>query len=316
MPSGPRGDLLELHVPFGAELVHYAVGPASCGVPGLPAGLDLLWREHGRLPWARLCEPALRLARDGVDLPPAHAACLAMLEPVMTMDAGERMYSPGGRLLQAGDRLDQPGLEKALQIVADEGARSVYSGTLAEALLALVEQRGGIVVNMCDDVHQFPGFVPFAGFLDNRDDFPALHRQIAAREIVADASRGDESEGLRKFTGREQDSAVEAGVHDVLRLSDIDSRIAEGCNRLPSGKDRVGHAACLGLHSNLRLTEAKRTGESPNPLFGCGPADDDEPLSAGALKGAQVTGEEVCFTEVEQRLIREGPEAVGGAAER
>src|SRR5947199_7307265 len=34
VPSGPRGELLELHVPFGAELVHYAVGPASCAVPG------------------------------------------------------------------------------------------------------------------------------------------------------------------------------------------------------------------------------------------------------------------------------------------
>ena len=74
VPSGPRGELLELHVPFGAELVHYAVGPASCGVPGLPAGLDVLWRAHGRLPWARLCEPALSLARTGVELPPAHAA--------------------------------------------------------------------------------------------------------------------------------------------------------------------------------------------------------------------------------------------------
>src|SRR5438309_5086562 len=28
--------LLELDVPFGAELVHYAVGIASCGVPGVP----------------------------------------------------------------------------------------------------------------------------------------------------------------------------------------------------------------------------------------------------------------------------------------
>jgi gamma-glutamyltranspeptidase/glutathione hydrolase len=147
VPSGPRRDLLELHVPFGAEHVHYAVGPASCGVPGLPAGLDLLWREYGRLPWARLCEPALRLARDGVVLPPAHAACLAMLEPVMTMDAGERIYSPGGRLLRAGDRLDQPGLEKALQIVQEEGALSAYSGSIAEALLDLAQARGGVVTS-------------------------------------------------------------------------------------------------------------------------------------------------------------------------
>src|SRR5919106_4781017 len=51
-------ELLRLEVPFGAELVHYAVGPASCGVPGLPAGLVALWREHGRLPWRRLFEPA------------------------------------------------------------------------------------------------------------------------------------------------------------------------------------------------------------------------------------------------------------------
>src|SRR5438105_6458318 len=54
VPSGRGGPMLELHVPFGAELVHYAVGPASCAVPGLPAGLETLWAEYGRLPWPRL----------------------------------------------------------------------------------------------------------------------------------------------------------------------------------------------------------------------------------------------------------------------
>src|SRR5439155_12563486 len=90
--------LLELHVLFGAELVHYAVGPASCGVPGLPAGLGALWEAHGRLPWPRLVEPALVLARSGTEFPSAHAACLAMLAPVMTMNEGARIYSPDGSL--------------------------------------------------------------------------------------------------------------------------------------------------------------------------------------------------------------------------
>ena len=62
--------------------------------PGLPAGLDLLWREHGRRPWPRLVEPALRLARDGVPMPAAHAAGLRMLAPVMTMREGEAIYAP------------------------------------------------------------------------------------------------------------------------------------------------------------------------------------------------------------------------------
>jgi gamma-glutamyltranspeptidase / glutathione hydrolase len=135
----------ELEILFGTELVHYAVGIASCGVPGLPAGLGALHEEYGRLPWPRLVDPALRLAREGVDFPPAHASCLAMLAPVMTMNEGAGIYAPGGELLQAGGRLEQPGLVRALEHVAEDGPRSVYDGTLAQALLGLMDERGGLV---------------------------------------------------------------------------------------------------------------------------------------------------------------------------
>jgi gamma-glutamyltranspeptidase / glutathione hydrolase len=140
-----KTELVHLDVEFGEELVHYAIGPASCAVPGVPAGLDALWQEHGRLPWARLVEPALRLARDGVEFPPAHAACLAMLAPVMTMNEGALIYSPGGALLQSGEQLRQPGLVGALEAVAAEGAGSTYHGTIAGRLLSLCEERGGRV---------------------------------------------------------------------------------------------------------------------------------------------------------------------------
>jgi gamma-glutamyltranspeptidase / glutathione hydrolase len=138
-------ELVELQVPFGTELVHYAVGAGSCGVPGLPGGIDALWREHGRLPWRRLVEPALALARSGVDFPRAHAACLEMLAPVMTMNEGARIYSPRGSLLESGERLEQPGLVAALEAVAEEGASTVYRGSIGEALLELIDERGGLV---------------------------------------------------------------------------------------------------------------------------------------------------------------------------
>jgi gamma-glutamyltranspeptidase/glutathione hydrolase len=80
-------------------------------------------------------------------MPPAHAKCLAMLAPVMTLREGGRIYSPGGRLLEAGDRLDQPGLVAALEVMAAEGARTFYEGTLAESLLGLMEERGGLVTS-------------------------------------------------------------------------------------------------------------------------------------------------------------------------
>jgi gamma-glutamyltranspeptidase/glutathione hydrolase len=148
-----KADLLELDVPFGAELVHYAVGVASCGVPGVPAGLDELWRRYGRLDWPRLVEPALRLARSGVEMPPAHASCLAMLAPVMTMNEGARIYAPGGSLLSPGDRLQQPGLIRALELVLEEGPSSFYTGSIAEALLALMEELGGLVTR--DDLETY-----------------------------------------------------------------------------------------------------------------------------------------------------------------
>jgi gamma-glutamyltranspeptidase / glutathione hydrolase len=136
VPSGTGAPPVELKVPFGEELVHYAVGPGTCAVPGLPAGLDALWRRHGSLPWPRLVEPALRLARNGVTVPPAHASCLAMLAPVFTMrPEGARIYAPAGRPLEPGETLAQPGLAAALELVAAEGAESVYSGSLARALL-------------------------------------------------------------------------------------------------------------------------------------------------------------------------------------
>src|SRR5918995_2643170 len=111
------------------------------------AGLAELSRAHGRLPWVRLVEPALRLARDGVPMPYAHVRCLEMLESVLTLDAGARIYKPGGRLLRDGDLLEQPGLVRALELLRDEGADSVYSGSIAEALLTLCKERGGVITH-------------------------------------------------------------------------------------------------------------------------------------------------------------------------
>ena len=167
VPSGRGAPMDELQVPFGEELVHYAVGASSCAVPGVPAGLDELWRTYGRLSWPRLVEPALRLARTGVAMPPAHASCLAMLAPVMTMREGAAIYAPGGALLETGDMLEQPGLVAALELVRDEGATSAYRGTIADALLELVAERDGVVRRSDLDAYAArwspPVDMPFAG---------------------------------------------------------------------------------------------------------------------------------------------------------
>jgi gamma-glutamyltranspeptidase / glutathione hydrolase len=136
---------MELEIAFGEQPVPYSVGIATCAVPGVPAGLEELWRRHGVLPWERLCEPALTAARAGVPMPPAHATCLAMLEPVFTLREGASIYAPSGRLLSSGELLAQPGLVRTFELLADEGAGSFYRGTIARSLVDLMEERGGLV---------------------------------------------------------------------------------------------------------------------------------------------------------------------------
>ncbi len=134
LPSG-AGDLVDVSVPFGDEIVVYSIGPGSCAVPGLPATLGELSARLGRLPWKRLVEPALDLARHGVPLPEMHRRSLAMLENVLTLERGGEIFAPEGQLLQAGQLLVQPGLVTAMEMLSDEGAATVYRGSLSEELL-------------------------------------------------------------------------------------------------------------------------------------------------------------------------------------
>src|SRR5262245_32656622 len=136
LPSG-EGELTEVEIPFGEEPVVYAIGAASCAVPGLPAALGELWERLGRLPWKRLCEPALALAGSGVRLPEMHARSLEMLGGLYSLERGAELFTREGRMLGEGDLLEQPGLVQTLEALADEGAASVYRGSLAEVLLSV-----------------------------------------------------------------------------------------------------------------------------------------------------------------------------------
>jgi gamma-glutamyltranspeptidase / glutathione hydrolase len=252
-------ELVELEVPFGTELVHYAVGPASAGVPGLPAGLGTLWQEHGRLPWPRLVEPALRLARDGVPMPPAHASCLEMLAPVMTMNEGGAIYSPRGRLLEAGDVLEQPGLVEALDLLSSEGAGSVYRGTIAERLLELMAERGGLVTR--DDLDAYearwddPVEVPYAATrFVTRAGLSGVPETLARLPSLPGRTEEDR---LRRFVGALADDGVEGHTTNLVTV-DRDGNVCVLTSSLGLGSGDFVSGLDLHLNSMLGETDLVR----------------------------------------------------------
>jgi gamma-glutamyltranspeptidase/glutathione hydrolase len=194
-----RSDPRVIDIVFDTEAVPYHIGPGTVGVPGVPAGCEALWRAGGRLPWPAVVEPALRLARDGVTMPQAHAVVLAMLAAEMTLSDGGRVYAPGGRLLVAGDRLRQPGLVRALELLRDEGADSFYRGTVAKLVLDLLGDGGSPLTAADLDAYEVVERAPYevthaghrllgrrdlAGMLDTLARLPGLAGRSAGERAV------------------------------------------------------------------------------------------------------------------------------------
>jgi gamma-glutamyltranspeptidase/glutathione hydrolase len=72
---------------------------------------------------------------------------------VMTMNEGAAIYSPGGELLAAGERLEQPGLVAALGALAEDPG-SAYRGSIGAQLVALCAERGGLVTQEDMDAYR------------------------------------------------------------------------------------------------------------------------------------------------------------------
>lgn len=109
----------------------------STGVPGAVAMLAMAHREHGRLPWARAWQPAIRLAEEGFRVPPRMATVLrqALSYAPLSPDAAAYL-TPGGEPLAVGQVLENPDYAATLRRVAKDGAKGFYEGPVAAAIIA------------------------------------------------------------------------------------------------------------------------------------------------------------------------------------
>jgi len=120
------------------------VGGRSVGVPGTLRMLALAHLQHGRLPWARLFEPAIRLARDGFAISPRMATLLAG-ESALAKDpvAGAYFYDEAGRPWPAGHVLTNPELAAMLADIAEQGPDALMTGAVADAVVQAVRSHPG-----------------------------------------------------------------------------------------------------------------------------------------------------------------------------
>ena len=117
------------------------VGGRSVGAPGVLKMLAMAHQQHGKLPWLRLFEPAIKLAKNGFAISPRlHASLLADAYLKLDPSARTYFYQADGAPHPVGHVLRNPELAEVLQRIAKEGVDAFYKGDVAQAIVDKVQQ--------------------------------------------------------------------------------------------------------------------------------------------------------------------------------
>ena len=130
---------------YSAEVHHNS--HLAVGVPGTVAGLHMAWKEQGKLPWKRLVEPAVALARDGFTVTEGLARSLknALRDACRSIRRRSRSSRRAGRPTKPARSLKQPDLARTLDRIAAQGPAGFYQGETALLLEKEMLANGGLI---------------------------------------------------------------------------------------------------------------------------------------------------------------------------
>lgn len=120
-------------------------GPLAAAIPGAPAALVHLARHYGRLSLAQSLAPAMRLARDGFPVDEHYQqAARFRLKALRASPAAAAVFLRDNEVPAIGTQIKQPDLEATLASLAMQGNDGIYSGKMADRLVAGIRAAGGI----------------------------------------------------------------------------------------------------------------------------------------------------------------------------
>jgi gamma-glutamyltranspeptidase / glutathione hydrolase len=120
-------------------------GGRTALVPGFMAGVQAAHDRFGKLPFARLFEPAIALAEKGEVISPVMEWWINSKKSVLSrLPETKKVFTkPDGKFYAKGDLFRQPALAETLRKVAAQGARDMYGGDWGRRFVEVIQQNGG-----------------------------------------------------------------------------------------------------------------------------------------------------------------------------
>jgi gamma-glutamyltranspeptidase/glutathione hydrolase len=137
----PAAAFREMYIDSTGRLMNGGVqGRSASGVPGVTGGLTAALAKYGSMPLAKVMEPAIRMARDGIVVDSALARSVNGKSTTLVRYAGGRIFVPGGKPVAYGTILKQPDLAATLRLIAEHGNDGFYKGRTAELIVAEMQR--------------------------------------------------------------------------------------------------------------------------------------------------------------------------------
>jgi len=122
------------------------VGYRAVGVPGSVAGMALAEERYGKLKWADVIEPAIKLASDGFVVNYVTAKGLEHSAKLLSrFPDSDRIFLRNGHYYQENEKLVQPELAATLTRLKENGPREFYEGETALRIVSDMKANGGLV---------------------------------------------------------------------------------------------------------------------------------------------------------------------------
>uniref|UniRef100_A0A7N6BZ32 Gamma-glutamyltransferase 5a n=1 Tax=Anabas testudineus TaxID=64144 RepID=A0A7N6BZ32_ANATE len=125
-----------------------STGSQWIGVPGELRGYEAVHKQYGKLPWSKLFEPTIKLARDGIPMPHFLGKLLSsniVKSHVESSSLCKVFCNKRNIVLGKGDILKFPKLAETLETVAKDGADAFYTGKIGQDLVQDIKAAGGVL---------------------------------------------------------------------------------------------------------------------------------------------------------------------------
>jgi gamma-glutamyltranspeptidase/glutathione hydrolase len=219
------------------------------GVPGTIAGLYEAHKRFGKLPWARLIQPAIDMAEKGVVLSDDEANALNSVKDSMAKDpdgAFKVYFKPDGSAYKPQELFRNPDLAWTLKQIQARGAAGFYDGPVAQKLVAAMKAHGGII--SLKDLASYRPNVLEPIWSSYRGYKIAYMPPTSAASSVAEAMNILETFPLGSYP---QDSAKSLHlISEALKIVTVDRRY--------SGGGPQWHTPAKGLASKAFATDRAR----------------------------------------------------------